>query len=138
MSDANIFLKDDIEADDWYFSHIPLEDIIGILRLETTGIPSEAWKVLLQPAYIHLQDKTRKMFDDYKPQVLDIVDNPPECINDELLYQAMQYHTRAGGQYLMQVFDLIPDSLRERFNLRYPTDFSQKLEELKNIPRCHG
>jgi hypothetical protein len=130
------FIKDDVKADAFYFTHVPSDVFIGITGLEATGIPVDVWNHIFKPFDDVFQAKTREMINKYEPQIEAVVDNPPPCIKDRLLYQAVQYTTRAGAPYPMEIIDNMDRKLKEEYDIKYPDGTKEKLEQLKNIPLC--
>lgn len=136
MDTPEDFIKDDIRMHTTYYNTVPLDDLIAIIHPEKFGIHHEVAKQVAGPFFEVLRTKLHNMFLEYGPQVEEIVDNPPECIEDKLLYQAVQYTTRADVPYVIRGINNAPKSLIQRFNIVIPEGTIEKNEQLKNIPLC--
>jgi hypothetical protein len=134
MDSPQEFVKDIIDGDDLYFKGIDYTTLIGNFRVtEFLGIPQDVAKILMQPIVEPLLDIARENADNYVPKLKKLIDNPPKCIDDNVLYQGMQYFTRSEGDFAV---NLIEGTFLKDY-VKIPPGTREYMEKLRNIPLCN-
>jgi hypothetical protein len=133
MDSPQEFLKDVVDGDKLYFEGIDYTTLIGNFRVtEFAGMPQDLAKFLMAPIVENIFDIARKNADNYVPRLKKMIDNPPDCIDDEVLYQGMQYFTRTEGPYTI---GLIKQTFLKDY-VTIPEGTEEFMNKLANIPKC--
>lgn len=134
MDSPQEFLKDIVDGDDLYFKGIDYTTLIGNFRVtEFLGIPQDVAKVLMKPIVEPILQIARRNADQYVPQLKELIDNPPDCIDDNVLYEGMQYFTKSEGTFAV---NLIEGTFLKDY-VKIPPRTSEFMDKLSRIPKCH-
>jgi len=127
------FLKDVVDADHTYLKGFNTDLLIGNFRItEFIGMPQHMAEVVAGPV---LKSMIENAKDYAAPRVIEIkkiIDNPPKCINDQDVYQAIQYFSKVEGPWAKR---LLQDTFVKEY-VTIPVGTAEFMENLSRIPLC--
>lgn len=134
MDSPQEFLKDIVDGDELYFKGIDYTTLIGNFRVtEFVGMPQDIAKILMKPIVEPILNIAKENSDKYVPRLKEIIDNPPACIEDRVLYEGVQYFTLSEGQFALNLIDgtFLKDYVR------IPPGTKEYMDRLRSIPLCN-
>jgi hypothetical protein len=133
MDSPQEFLKDVVDGDELYLKGIDYDTLIGNFRVtEFVGMPRDVAKFLMAPIVEPMLGTARKNADNYVPKIKSVIDHPPQCIDDNMTYQGIQYFTTSEGPFAL---NLIHNTFLKD-QVRVPPGTEEYMHKLKDIPFC--
>jgi hypothetical protein len=133
MDTPQQFLKDVVDGDELYARGMDYDTFIGNFRVtEFVGMSRDTARFLMKPIVEQIFTNIHRNSDKYFPQVKEVIDNPPPCIQENEVYQAIQYFAKSEGPFAV---NLIRNTMLND-TTTIPEGIEDYMRFLSNIPKC--
>jgi len=126
------FVQDVLEADELYAAGLNNDLLLGLFRLELVGLPEKTLHQIVDPAFNIFREKFVGDLKNLIDKTREVINNPPECIESEDLYQAVQYISTVEGPYAKDFIQ----STTLKDSVVIPSGTDEFMIKLSKIPRC--
>ncbi|MHB8154320.1 MAG: hypothetical protein ACYDG3_14935 [Bacillati bacterium] len=133
MDSPQQFLKDVVEADESYVKGFSIDLLLGNFRItEFAGIPQPIAEIISAPVLIPFIKNINDNALPISKRIKEVIDNPPECIDDKDLYEGVQYISKVEAPY---AYYLIKNTFLDD-HVKIPPGTKEYMEKLSRIPLC--
>lgn len=134
MSDSpQQYLKDIISADEAYLTNFNTDLLIGNFRItDFLGIPQNLAELIAGPILHIMIDNAKDNGVPEAKQLTEIINNPPKCIEDQDVYNGLQYFTTVEGPWSI---DFLNDTFVGQY-IKIPPGTREYFQQMSRIPRC--
>ena|ERR1700680_2730921 len=132
MDTPQEFVKDVLDADRDYANGIDINTLVGNFRVELLGMTRDSARSIGKPIVQPFLDIARDKLNGVVTEIKKIIDNPPQCIDDETVYQGVQYISVVEAPYAEALID---NTFLDN-EVEIPRGTDEFLHKLSRIPKC--